>query len=875
MRNVREHWACAENCRYPHVLLTKKVFFQYVLRDRAWIRHFKKRKNMTLDFDLKERAHGQHSELKLLAALRSTLGIPDPSCKGFVETLPFAGDDCTAGTETELQVAVAGSKRSVDLPLVIEQSNYFANIVRRVAAGDTSRRAITELERYLDGNSEGVWENSWVRFPISRLSTFAAAILESDLLSDKKLPGHGLRSDADRFFVREQGGELLRLPVSYLLKIALAEVLGSQERLPGLIDSAGRMVMECFLNDNTSPETISFHVVNVTGHNGRGRAVAKEASKRFLLTQLLVAYANESFGLLTSGQKVLVYFSPHPPIRQKQLNDCISDSFYRELFMSPCLSGWDNGQKKHAYMCLCHQVLSRSQLNAVAKLRDAGIITRNLVVLPNVSNISLANNSTHVSLGSRKLTRRLADTRSRFTAVQEKYAGDLVIKIVEHFLPLFVGLYSAAPYRLDFTDFHPERALGLLPHELDYTHLRMIWRRWKKKAHLRILGHRLTPFGLKSLDAATRMLFRVKGDIIADFRLIDYPVAFMSSDRSPACDGTLGNDVRLKKDLSELGVFDSSMALYLPYRLREFSKMGFSGFEGRYYSLFPSFEQDMTHAVNLQILVTALAYKYVLEGTVSHSHIPDDPFIESERRQVFFGSAIGIPTFYVRSDTKSMFMRKLLARAHHIRSSRRYPGYQRVYNGELRMALAKTLAEDGADLISLMGLHDTVRDLFERLNASDTLSATAKITKQVLADLGVSSPLDARAKEFNSAAERYYRDALKRRFLRESLDLVEEDLEVLDKAGAFLEPAFSRALRYTLQGRQALDLFRSLRAGVEQERVCVRDLRGLINLLLISIAYDSAQERNNREEHDVDGRNATPVHRSRDGRDSHGIASVG
>lgn len=830
---------------------------------------------MTPGLDLKERAHGRHSDLKLPEAFRSTLGIPDPSCKGFVEALPFAGDDCTAGSETELQVAVAGSKGSVDLPLVIERSNYFANIVKRVAAGDTSRRAITELERYLDGNSEGVWENSWVRFPVSRLSTFAAATLESDLLSDKRKPGHGLRSDADRFFVREQSGELLRLPVSYLLKISLAEVLGSQKMLPGLIDSAGRMVMGCLLNDNTSPETISFHVVNVTGDNGRGRAVAKEAAKRFLLTQLLVMYANESFGLLASGQKVVVYFSPHPPIRQKQLNDCISDSFYRELFMSPCLSGWDNGQKKHAYMCLCHQVLSRSQLNAVAKLRDAGIITRNLVVLPNVSNISLANNSTHVSIGSRKLTRHLADTRSRFTSVQEKYAGDLVIKIVEHFLPLFVGLYSAAPYRLDFIDFHPERALGFLPHELDYTHLRMIWRRWKNKADLRILGHPLTPFGLKSLDTAIRMLFRVKGDFIADFRLIDYPVALMSSDRSPACDGTLGNDVRLKKDLTELGVFDASMALYLPYRLREFSQMGFSGFEGRYYSLFPSFEHDMSQAVSLQILVTALAYKYVLEGTVTHSHIPDDPFIESERRQVFFGSAIGIPTFYVRSDTKNMFMKKLLARARHIRSSRRYPGYQRVYNAELRMALAKTLAEDGADLICLMGLHDSIRDLFERLKAPDTFSATAKITKQVLADLGVSSPLNVSAREFNSAAERYYRDSLKRRFFQEALDLVAEDLGVFDRTDACLDAAFSRALRYTLQGRQALGLLKSLRAGVEQERVSLGDLRTLINLLLTSIAHDSTQAKGFSEVHDSDDRNATPVHRSLDGRDPHGIASVG
>jgi hypothetical protein len=32
--------------------------------------------------------------------------------------------------------------------------------------------------------------------------------------------------------------------------------------------------------------------------------------------------------------------------------------------------------------------------------------------------------------------------------------------------------------------------LGFLPHELDYTHLRMIWRRWRKKADLNFFGYR-------------------------------------------------------------------------------------------------------------------------------------------------------------------------------------------------------------------------------------------------------------------------------------------------------------------------------------------------------------------------------------------------
>ena len=65
--------------------------------------------------------------------------------------------------------------------------------------------------------------------------------------------------------------------------------------------------------------------------------------------------------------------------------------------MSPCLSGWDRGEKKHRYMDLCHRTLSCSQLNTISKLKDAGIITNNLVILPNTSNTCLANNGTHVS----------------------------------------------------------------------------------------------------------------------------------------------------------------------------------------------------------------------------------------------------------------------------------------------------------------------------------------------------------------------------------------------------------------------------------------------------------------------------------------------
>jgi hypothetical protein len=365
--------------------------------------------------------------------------------------------------------------------------------------------------------------------------------------------------------------------------------------------------------------------------SGKGKGLSRETSLRFLLSQLLIQYANRQFGLIDSGQQAVLYFAPHPPVRQKRLNNLISDSFYRSLFMSPCLSGWNDGEAKHRYMHLCHTVLSRSQLNAVIKLREAGIIANNLVVLPNTSNISLANNGTHISLGSRKLSRLMQDPGSGFGPLEEKHYGDLAIKIVEHFLPLFVGTYSAAPYRIDFMDFHPERVLGFLPHELDFTHLRMLWRRWKKKARLNILGRSVTPFGPEWLDRNLSRCFGLKGDVVPDFRLIDYLVALMATDESPALDGCPENDARLKKDLGDMGVFDPCMPLYMLYRARCFQTMGFTGFEGRHYSLFENLDRDMGHAANLQMLITAWPINTSLPEA---SPTPTSPTIRSSKASV-------------------------------------------------------------------------------------------------------------------------------------------------------------------------------------------------------------------------------------------------
>lgn len=791
----------------------------------------------------------------------SQLGVSFTSRDALAATLPFSLNDVTAGSESELQAVVCGVKQAIDLPLIIEQSNFFGNMMKRAAAGETPRKVVADLERFLSDNPSQVWENSWVRFPLRNLSRFARKVFENDLLADKKNPAAGVRADSGRFMFRDAAGEeMLRLPISYLIKLALADQIGSQQ-IPDMIRQTGIRLMEHYLNDNTSPETFSFNVVTLTPETGMGRSIARETAIRFLMTQLLVMYSNQSFGIAERGQQAMVYFAPHPPVRQKELNDHVSDSFYRDLFMSPCLSGWDKGEDKFRYMQLCHQVLSRSQLNAVAKLRDAGIVLTNLVVLPNLSNVSLANNGTHISIGSRRLTHALADSGSGFNAAHEKLFGDLAIKVSEHFLPLFVGTYSAAPYRIAFNDFHPEKTLGFLPHELDFTHLRMIWRRWKKKANLSFFGQPITPFGPQALDKLVSSVFGLKGDFVPDHRLLDYLVCLLSTERSPGLNGQTGNSERLRRDLADMGVFDEQMSVYLLYKQREFAKMGFSGFEGRYYSLFENFGSDMARAADLQTLITALAYKYMALGT-THAHIPDAPSVESERRQIFFGAAIGIPTFYVHRNSPNAFLEKVLKKTDGVRSSHRYPGYLRVQISEYRRGLIRIIREDAADLIELMDLHDTLNDLEMRIDEPELHSAAGRLTSGILGEVNASTPLSVNAREFNVGAEQYYRSTLRRRHIEEAFEFLIMDCSLLDRDQNSLDETQRKAMRVILQGQDATCFVEAAKEDVLHERADIPTLQRLINLILLKVSLDQAMDAKQTENQRSVTNDAAPVYRA-------------
>lgn len=749
---------------------------------------------------------------------------------------PFSPGDVTAGSESELQVAVEGTRDCVDLPLTLEASHIVRNLRKRVEAGECPHSVLDRFEEYLQGPGSTVWENSCVRFPLRLLSPLAREVLHQDLRADKRLPNGSSRGDVDTFFVLSAGERWVRVPVSYLLKLALAQAVGVEATIPPALQELGVRLMGHFLNDNSSPETFSFSVVSARPSMSVGRAIARETSRRFLLTQLLAAYANEALGLAASGQRATVYFAPHPPMRQRQLNELIPDAFYRELFMNPCLSGWDRGEEKHRYMALCHEVLSRSQLNAILRLKDAGIITRNLVVLPATSNISLANNGTHLSLGSRALTALRSERNGTFGAAQEKFIGDLVIKVVEHFLPLFVGTYSAAPYRLDFRDFHPEKALGFLPHELEPTHLRMLWRRWKKKARLSMFGQPITPLGPAWLDKLVSSLLGLRGDCVPDFRLIDYLVALLGTHEQSGLDGTLGNEQRLKQDLAQLGIFDESMSLYLLYKLRACDSMGYSGFEGRHYSLFPSLLKDFSEAADLQAFVTAWAYKCIVDGKVRHGDIPVDPSTESERRQVIFAAATGVQTVNVRHDTANRFMAGILQRTQKTRLSRRYDGYLRVRLPDYLQALIVTLEQEAPDLIEAFGIQQTLNRLRERLN-DPASSAAGTLTRGILGPDGRRSPLSLSGQEFNLTAESYYRTTLRLQHVEEAFDLMTAEFEDMEKNESDL-PVCQQMTRGVLGQSSASEFLRAVRQDFLEGRLDEARLRRCIYLTLISIQRD-------------------------------------
>ena len=138
-----------------------------------------------------------------------------------------------------------GPREQVDLARAVTESNYFRNLARRAASGDAPRNLARDIEDYLSGNRDNTWENSWVYFPADLMTPYAREVFEGDLYANKRERG-ARRSDAGRFEVERNSLRCIRIPMSYLLKLALADAISVEQKPHPAIRRTGERLMHIF-----------------------------------------------------------------------------------------------------------------------------------------------------------------------------------------------------------------------------------------------------------------------------------------------------------------------------------------------------------------------------------------------------------------------------------------------------------------------------------------------------------------------------------------------------------------------------------------------------------------------------------------------------
>jgi hypothetical protein len=140
-----------------------------------------------------------------------------------------------------------------------------------------------------------------------------------------------------------------------------------------------------------------------------------------------------------------------------------------------------------------------------------------------------------------------------------------------------------------------------------------------------------------------------------------------------------------------------------------------------------------------------------------------------------------------------------------------------------------------------MGAEDTLSDLERRLENPADHAASEVLVRDVLESTGAKNALALNADEFNLAAERYYRQELSQRHLREGLDALGEAIAGIERT-AEVSPRIREVLQLVLDGRPALDFLKSIRSDLLQGKLPPRQLQRVVWLMLaaeIALAEDA------------------------------------
>jgi len=123
--------------------------------------------------------------------------------------------------------------------------------------------------------------------------------------------------------------------------------------------------------------------------------------------------------------------------------------------------------------------------------------------------------------------------------------------------------------------------------------------------------------------------------------------------------------------------------------------------------------------------------------------------------------------------------------------------------------------------------------------------------------------------EFNLSAERYYRNSLRKRHVREALALFEEDLRAMDR-GFYRNDALSKALRFAVREEGATQFMQRIRGEVIDEKVSPDGVVQLIYLIIIVEYFERLIQRRREEEHDT-----PPIYRAGNAWHKYGAALLG
>ena len=136
---------------------------------------------------------------------------------------------------------------------------------------------------------------------------------------------------------------------------------------------------------------------------------------------------------------------------------------------------------------------------------------------------------------------------------------------------------------------------------------------------------------------------------------------------------------------------------------------------------------------------------------------------------------------------------------------------------------------------------ETIADLERRIEDPERYSASGKLTRGVLEKAKAVSPMKMEAREFNKAAEDFYREDLRKTHMLEGLQCLEEDLRWIAATACLEKQTLRDVMKSAAKDRSAADFVRDGQPEVLAETATPGLLRKLIALLIVTVAFDRRQ----------------------------------